>query len=1419
MPWRYIVVAALLVDLLGGGTTARALRNDRIASKSLSRQASIGILKPQFLPLLQGSVSGPVNYVYDELGRLIAAIDASGNAAVYSYDAVGNILSIQRFSSSQTSVIAFSPDHGPEGATVTITGTGFSSTPTGNTVSFNGVTAVVTSATSTAITATVPVSATTGPITVTSPAGTATSVKAFTITTASSSTTITGFSPRIGTAGSAVTITGTNFSPSPGNNRIRFNNSAEATISTATNTTLATTVPSGTGSGRLSVATPNGATVSTDDFFVPLTGFAASSVAATGRINIGSTQGITLAAGQLAIFVFDANLGQRVSVQTSNSSLTNATLYLLGVNGATLTSTTFGASNVSLNSSALPVQGTYAIGVSSGSGSGSVSVQVNDATDVTGTIAIDGPPVTVTTTRSGQDVWLKFNVIANQQFVLEVTNVTNPSARINFYGPTGELLTGSGISSSPPGQLFFVDQQTFPVTGSYSIQVAHSGTGVGSETLQLISAPDFVTPITIGGSSIRVPTVGNTKVGQNGRLTFTAITGQKVSANITNATYPPSPGCSSQFRDDEDTALPTGQSSCISGSSWFMDTTTISATGTYHVFINPGQMATGNATVQLYDATDVTGTISIDGSPVTATTTVMGQDARLTFSATAGQRIALRVTGVTSTFAGVALLRPDGTQQNLIRVSNNPPGQTSFMDTQTLGTTGTYTIWLQHTTTSTGSATFQLNSVPLDYSTSLTLGTPAQVPGSGNLSIGQNANLSFNGTVGYDASIQFSSNTLASVNVTLRKPDGTTLTTLTSASGTSFGLPMVMLPTTGVYTIAVDPVGPASGSLSVLVTLLGGPAPVPTRMLGASINPSSSLSQNLVGLFMMNEGSGTTDTNIVDGQTATFSGTTLPLWNTTDPSIVLRGTTSSLSSYLDAGTDLNFDQLTPNKMTVVAKVFLNAVAQCGIAEKTDDSTSGFTFALDNTGALTLYVLKSAGGMQATTAANAIISGQWVQVAFTWDGTLNTAAAAHIYIDGVEQPKVLSSDGAGIPNYVGATTRSFRIGNNSYFSGGSLNGKIAYLAVYKYRVLTPTELNQLDTQLPITTDVVGTTTEDGATKTVTTTAVGQNAHVSFQGWANQSVTVGLSNNSMGQVTVNLVAPDGSTQSSAVSSSTVFALPQSTLPSTGTYDVFVQGPATTGGITVGVTTNAGGRPSGSAIDSSNALSTNLVGLFLMNENTGTVDTNLVDAQAANFSSGLTPATPPVWVNTDPSMLFKGTTTSLSSYLDAGADLTFDQFPTSKVTVVAKVFLNSATVGGIAEKTDDSTSGFIFGLDNTSALNLYVLKSAAPMRVATGAGTLKGGQWVQIAFTWDGTIGTASAAHLYVNGVEQTKALTQDGSGTLSYTGATSKSFRIGNNSYTSTTNGALNGKVAYLAVYRGRILSTIELNQLDTQLPIH
>src|SRR6185369_14744589 len=63
-------------------------------------------------------------------------------------------------------VRSLSPPGAPAGSPITINGDGFSNIPSGNTVSFNGVVAPVTSASAVSLVTTVPASATSGPLTV-----------------------------------------------------------------------------------------------------------------------------------------------------------------------------------------------------------------------------------------------------------------------------------------------------------------------------------------------------------------------------------------------------------------------------------------------------------------------------------------------------------------------------------------------------------------------------------------------------------------------------------------------------------------------------------------------------------------------------------------------------------------------------------------------------------------------------------------------------------------------------------------------------------------------------------------------------------------------------------------------------------------------------------------------------------------------------------------------------------------------------------------------------------------------------------------------------------------------------------------------------------------------------------------------------
>jgi hypothetical protein len=121
-------------------------------------------------------------YTYDENGRLKSVILPTGEAAVYNYDAAGNITSIQRIAVNGLALQDFSPREGAIGDQVTFTGVGFGATIAENTVKFNNnVTATIISANSTQIIAEVPQGAVTGIVTITTPLGTVTTAQPFTV--------------------------------------------------------------------------------------------------------------------------------------------------------------------------------------------------------------------------------------------------------------------------------------------------------------------------------------------------------------------------------------------------------------------------------------------------------------------------------------------------------------------------------------------------------------------------------------------------------------------------------------------------------------------------------------------------------------------------------------------------------------------------------------------------------------------------------------------------------------------------------------------------------------------------------------------------------------------------------------------------------------------------------------------------------------------------------------------------------------------------------------------------------------------------------------------------------------------------------------------------------------------------------------
>jgi YD repeat-containing protein len=484
---------------------------------------------------------------------------------------------------------------------------------------------------------------------------------------------------------------------------------------------------------------------------------------------------------------------------------------------------------------------------------------------------------------------------------------------------------------------------------------------------------------------------------------------------------------------------------------------------------------------------------------------------------------------------------------------------------------------------------------------------------------------------------------------------------------------------------------------------------------------------------------------------------------------------------------------------VIAKVFVPAVlGTAGIVEKIDNN-AGFTFGIDSNARLQVGAWRPGTYSIGLTSATAVTPGQWMQVAFVWDGVAQSGL--QIYVNGVAQSMTLTGTTA-----LTTSAQGLHIGNASYQTPGALTGKIAYLAVYQGRLLTAAQLTQFDQQLPVSADAGSVTVENGGASSMTTTNANQDIQVDFNGWVAQPITVQLSNNTIGAVNVSLIGPDGSTVTSQASSATAFNLPATNLPLNGTYDVLVHPTAgTTGSITVSVVGQQGVRAANAVLDDSSALAPYLIGLFQMNEGTGTSEVNLVDGQPLTFAG----ASPPTWDLSDPAVFFNGGA-SLNSYLDAGSNPLFDNLSQNKITVVAKIQASSLAGGGIAEKTD-SSSGFTFSFDSSGRLRVDVWKPGTLWYLISGFNAVVPNQWQQVAFEWDGTTWSSSSFKIFVNGVAQGVSM-----GGTSQPSIGAQSFRIGNSSFDTTAS--FPGRIAYAAVFRGRMLTTTELGQLDGQLPV-
>jgi YD repeat-containing protein len=427
-------------------------------------------------------------YSYDELGRLTGVVDSLNGAAAYSYDPVGNVLAISRTSPGQVTLMNFAPQSGPVGTTVTINGAGFGTTQSQNNVRFNGTNAAIVSASATQLVVSVPSGATTGVVAVTAPNGSVSSTNPFTVTTATGAPAISGFSPAIASTGNVVTISGSNFDAAT-NDRAKLN-ATLATVTSASPTTITANVAPSTSSGRITVVTPLGSAASVADLFVPPPPYTPSVVNFTGRIAPGgSFTGPINTGGQIGLVLFDGTAGQRVSVDVTNVNYRSvpakawvARPNTITLSGYALNSTTSTLNELFLDTMTLPSTGTYTIAfTNSSSGTGNATISLYNVTDVHQTIAVNGSPVTVTTSTPGQNAYVTFSGTAGQTISLALNTGTYSNCNVTVENPDGSTLTSGSCS----GTANTIGPATLSTSGTFTIFIDPQGSATGSTTATL----------------------------------------------------------------------------------------------------------------------------------------------------------------------------------------------------------------------------------------------------------------------------------------------------------------------------------------------------------------------------------------------------------------------------------------------------------------------------------------------------------------------------------------------------------------------------------------------------------------------------------------------------------------------------------------------------------------------------------------------------------------------------------------------------------------------------------------------------------------------------------------------------------------------------------------------------------------------
>jgi len=543
----------------------------------------------------------------------------------------------------------------------------------------------------------------------------------------------------------------------------------------------------------------------------------------------------TAIANQNAYLSFTANQGDSLQLTLVGLTLSGSTSASVAVNvysssGASIASTSCYPSNPG-GSCRLPlwslVAGTYSVVVSPANNSGTMSFQAILEPDVIGPALVANTPQALTL-GAGQTERLTFNANAGSTVALNLSGVsttpTGQSMNVYVYRPDIGTITASNsyTSTSSTGSSTTLNLSNLPVTGTYIVRVYTTYGEPGSAQLTLATGVTGALSTT-GTTQSYATTVSN----QNAYLSFTATPGANLELALSGLTITGSSATGVSVNVLNASGTNVASTTCYTsnpGNDCRLPLWNLAA-GIYSVQVLPPN---ASSTISFNAALepDVVGPTLAANTPATVSLAV-GQVERLTFSANAGDTVALNLSGVSTTPSGQTVYayvyRPD----NGLIVSGNTPyssvtssGSGSTVNLSNLPVSGNYTVIVYTTYGNPTSAQLTLVSGAVG-----TLSSNGTSQSYASTAVNQNVYLSFTANQGDTlqltlTGLAISGSSANSVSVNVLNASGTNITSttcVTSNPGNDCRLALWNL-AAGTYSVVVSP--PNASSTISFSTLL-----------------------------------------------------------------------------------------------------------------------------------------------------------------------------------------------------------------------------------------------------------------------------------------------------------------------------------------------------------------------------------------------------------------------------------------------------------------------------------------------------------------------------------------------------------------------------------------------------------------------